>query len=363
MQIVTPLLCALACLAGLQSTAALAETRRLELPASPTSGVIYNIGGGPEGLTPEDAIKAYIGAPGQCCEGKSPIVGTYLREGAAITFEPLFEFLEGQTYTVETWTGELTDFVIAPVAVQANPGVLAIYPSGGVVPENTLRFYIQFSGPMKPHQAEDFIALIDPNGVEDREAFMSFKQELWNAERTRLTLLMDPGRIKRGVAQNLRLGPALLEGQQHAIAIRAGWPAANGQSAADRFEKSFVVGPPLRSLPSTSDWQISLPKAGSLEPISISFDRPFDRFQTAESLTLQQGDGNLVSGAAWVEPGEMVWRFAPDQPWPTGRLELLVDARLEDVSGNNFRDTLDHALGTDVRDIDQIAIPLWIAEP
>ena len=85
--------------------------------------------------------------------------------------------------------------------------VTAICPSAGTIPENTLRFYIHFSAPMQPHCATESIALVDAADVADGAAFMTFKQELWNEDRTRLTLLMDSRRIKRGVVKNVALGP------------------------------------------------------------------------------------------------------------------------------------------------------------
>ena len=68
--------------------------------------------------------------------------------------------------------------------------VVGIYPSGDVLPENVLRFYIHFARPMKPHVAFDCIKLLDASGNADEAAFMRFKQELWNEDRTRLAVLV-----------------------------------------------------------------------------------------------------------------------------------------------------------------------------
>ena len=110
-----------------------------------------------------------------------------------------------------------------------------VYPSGDLLPENVLRFYVHFSEPMTPHLASDFVTLRDASGVADRAAFMKFKQELWNADRTRLTVLIDPGRIKRSVATNLDLGPALLEGERYSLTVDEGWPSADGSSVLPSF--------------------------------------------------------------------------------------------------------------------------------
>lgn len=337
---------------------ALAEGVRLVVPAVPADPVTLSLGERPSGLSLEDMVQVYVGEADRCCDGKSPMAGTYGFADGAVVFDPAFDFLEGQPYTVTSWQGDVTEFAIQPAAQAPVPEVLAIYPSGDTVPENTLRFYIEFSAPMMPHQSAELIALEAADGTVETSAFMHFKQELWNADRTRLTLLMDPGRIKRGVAQNRRLGPALLETERYALVISDGWPAANGRAVASGFAKPFVVAPALRSLPSVEAWELSVPEIESVDPVTVVFDRPFDRFQTLESLTLRRPDGTRVGGTSRLEENETVWRFTPVQPWDGTPLELVVDARLEDVAGNNFRDTLDHAVGTSVREIDHIVIPL-----
>lgn len=134
-----------------------------------------------------------------------------------------YNFIEGQRYVVlsrESDSSEvLTEFMIQSAAEMVSPKVVAIYPDSPVIPVNTLRFYLHFSTPMKPHAATEFIRLVDASGVEDTAAFMSFKQELWSEDRMRLTMLMGPGRIKRGEAQNLAIGPALLENDHYTLVI------------------------------------------------------------------------------------------------------------------------------------------------
>ncbi|MEM1342037.1 MAG: hypothetical protein AAGF68_06920 [Pseudomonadota bacterium] len=341
------------------ATAALADEAVLTLPESAASAITLTVGEGSTDLSPEDILRVYVGAAAECCAGQSPIAGRYSVTDGVISFEPAFDFLEGYPYTVATWQRELAEFVVGSATPVAPPEVLAIYPSGPSLPENTLRFYIEFSVPMMPHRAEEFINLVDAQGRTDDQAFMSFTQELWNADRTTLTLLMDPGRIKRGVAQNLTLGPALEEEQSYLIVVDPGWPAANGLTVAPGFERPFSVGAALRNLPSAQAWEISTYEIGTREPISITFDRPFDRFQTLSSITIVEATtGTLIEGVASLGDDEQSWRFAPSQPWGAERLHLVVDARLEDVAGNNFRDTLDHTLETETRQIDEIIVPL-----
>ena len=338
----------LAGLIGQPWSAALADDGSLILPRNQDDPVIMSLQAAPQALGGADILQVFVGPPDACCVGKTPMAGTYNLVGRTVTFDPAFDFIAGQTYTVQSRDGgfSLTCFAINSDGDIPAPKVLAIYPSGSVIPENTLRFYIQFSTPMMPHRADGFIKLLDANGDPDSAAFMSFTQELWNEDRTRLTLLMDPGRIKRGVAQNVALGPALLAGNQYSIVVDGGWPAAIGTQNAPWFEHAFTVSEALRSLPDIDLWQVQPPTLGSAEPLVIAFDRPFDQQQAQTAISVLDMDGQQISGAVTLTENERMWRFAPDAPWAAPRLQISVNTRFEDVAGNNFRDLLDHALGT-----------------
>lgn len=345
------------CCALSMATQSLAQDGQIEPPKTPDSSVVYTLSERPTGLSDDPEFQVFVGPSGQCCTNKSPISGHYSFEELKVTFTPAFEFLEGQTYTVQTRHGALSEFKITPKVAQPRPEVLAIYPGGGQIPENTLRFYIEFSTPMMPHRAEDFIALVDDTGAVDDAAFMMFKQEIWNEDRTRLTLLMDPGRIKRGVAQNMTLGPAIEETRRYALVVRAGWPGATGPHVASRYENSFVVSPALRARPSLNDWDLSLPTIGTRSRLAIAFDRPFDAVQTSHNIRIINAKGQGVTGDITLDASQTYWTFAPDKPWTSGTFEIVIDAHLEDVAGNNFRDTLDHPVGAVTREVDQLWIP------
>ncbi len=313
-----------------------------------------------------EALQVFVGDRQSCCTGKTPIAGRYHIDGNTITFDPAFDFIRGQVYTIRTQQHsntadaifDLQEFTIESTEASTLPEVLAIYPGGELIPENTLRFYVHFSVPMQPHMATRFIKLIDASGQTDSEAFMQFKQELWSEDRKRLTLLMDPGRIKRGVEQNLRLGPALVEGQHYSIVVDAGWAAAAGSLKSQRFEKSFAVSKALRTLPDTDNWQITPPESNSRHALEIRFDRPFDHQLAQTAISIFDNHGNPLNGAVSLHNHEHTWRFIPEQHWSTRTYRISVDARLEDVAGNNFIELLDHAVDTTSDNFSRILIPL-----
>lgn len=339
---------------------------RLILPTNSGDSVEAELARGLQDRAPTNVVRVYVGSPKTCCAGRSPIAGSYSVDGQRVVFAPSFDFIEGQTYTVVLDNGEgtptRTAFTPGGTEVPTTPEVLAIYPSGPDIPENTLRFYIEFAAPMAPHRANEFIRLVDDKGAADSDAFMSFTQELWNPDRTRLTLLMDPGRIKRGVAQNLALGPALEAGGTFSIVVNGGWPGAQGVAETERFARTFGVSAPLRTLPDPDRWIVSAPKVATRESLEVTFDRPFDQQLAQTAIRVLGSDGVELEGTVRLGDHETRWVFEPALPWPGEAIKLVVDARLEDVAGNNFRDLLDHAVGTDLRAINHIELEIPLGQ-
>lgn len=358
---ILPALCRAALLAAWVAGPVQAGTERLTLPEAATGTVSVAAGDVKHPpARPKMLLSVFVGPVSRCCDGRSPVSGTYRFEGGVLSFKPAFPFIEGQPYTVLSSAGGKTEFSITPDTHYSAPKVVAVYPSGHKVPENTLRFYIEFSTPMQPHRSDEFITLRNVRGEADMSAFMSFEQELWNEDRTRLTLLMDPGRIKRGVATNLELGPALEAGERHSIYIKAGWPGALGAQTAIAFTADFEVGPPLRTRPDPSLWQIKAPQADSRDPLHIMFDRPFDRVQLRHSIEVFDADGEKLYGEIDILPQEMAWRFTSDTPWSGDHITLVIDARLEDVAGNNLRETLDHAVGAQALNLNEVTMTVTL---
>lgn len=345
-------------------TAAVAQQSDLVVPDEPGGHVALTLPNDTVAIEPATALQVFTGARDRCCDGRAPVAGRYEVEGRVISFEPSFEFVTGQTYTIAVQTDAsnvapaLTEFILSQPGGLANPEVLAIYPSGDLIPENTLRFYIHFSTPMQPHRSTEFIRLVDAAGVADTEAFMTFSQELWSEDRRRLTLLMDPGRIKRGVAQNLELGPALLEGNSYSLVVEAGWPSATTGEPVARFAQPFTASAALRLRPELEQWQFDAPRQMSMDPLVIYFDRPYDRELARRAISVLDADGAFIPGTVALENHQRTWRYEPDAPWTGAHVQIVVDAELEDVAGNNFRELLDHSLGTDLRDIDQVETTL-----
>jgi hypothetical protein len=276
------------------------------------------------------------------------IQGQYARKGGSLHFKPYFPFERGMTYVVKTRSTNCDStycfqaFQIGERKTVEKAKVISIYPSASRLPENVLRFYIYFNTPMKKGEALKHIQLVDAAGNVDSHAFMEFKQELWSADGKRLTILFDPGRIKRGVSTNILRGPALIEGGRYSLSVSGAWEDVYGQQLSAKTTKKIEVVNAYRHHISVSEWGVEKPKNNSYGSLSVHFDRIIDHALIQSMTKLVDTEGRLVPGHWEVLKKEQMIQFIPEKQWEKGSYRIIIDSRLEDVSGNNLQNLLDH---------------------
>jgi hypothetical protein len=274
------------------------------------------------------------------------LAGQYVVVGNAVRFTPRFSFSAGVKYSVcLTVSGEsppsagakLCQLDIAiPAKAPGEPAkVTAIYPSSAVLPENQLRFYVHFSKPMRQGEAYGHIKLLKGDGQPDTRAFFDVGEELWDYSGTRLTLFFHPGRVKRGLQPREEFGPVLEAGKSYSLVIDKAWRDAEGQPLAAAGEKRFEAGPPIESAIETAQWKVTPPKAGTREPLILTFPQPLDRALMQRMITVESG-GKSIDGEIAVADEERRWEFRPEQAWAGGEHSLIVDTTLEDTAGNRI---------------------------
>ncbi|MCH8981173.1 hypothetical protein IH922_04055 [candidate division KSB1 bacterium] len=328
----------------------------------------------------QHSFAIYVEDGGTCCEGRLPIQGIYHSNADGATFEPDFPFAEGTTYHVRLKSDILlnnkdlslkkvvedgqeyfeTQFTL-PVRQPRKPAkVVRIYPSSEELPANLLRFYIYFSSSMRTGFAQDALKLVAEDGRQVEGALMHFKQELWSPDQKRLTVLFDPGRIKRGVSTNLEVGPALRAGESYRLIVDREWENAQGVKLERGYEKRFRVSPALRSVPDPWKWQMTLPSANSFEELTIEFIRPFDHALLRRMFEVRDDKKRVVVGTILVDKMETRWRFKPTNPWQHGDYVVVVDAALEDLAGNNLQGLLDRPVEEELSGATSIDLPFKI---
>ena len=106
-----------------------------------------------------------------------------------------------------------------------------MYPSTDELPVNQLKLYVHFSSPMSEGWAARAVRVRRADNDEPLEGvFLAMEPELWDRERRRLTLLLDPGRIKRGLVPNAEAGYPLIQGVSVIVTSRHRIPRRRGQT-------------------------------------------------------------------------------------------------------------------------------------
>ena len=279
--------------------------------------------------------------------GFPSVQGEWEDQRDGVSFRPRYPLASGVDYLVVLHAG----CDEAPVAYSAkalgsatNTGasVVAMYPSGNVLPANQLKLYLHFSRPMRQWNPYDHIQLIDDDtGDEIPAAFHAMRDGLWDANGTRLTIVFDPGRVKRGLANNLALGAPLSAGKRYRLAIDSTWLAASGRPLAGGFIKRFRVVEADRVRPDADHWGITAPDMETTSPVLLHFGESMDHALLMDFIDVVRADSTLVSGMPTTEAAEREWRFHPAAPWQPGSYLIRVDRRLEDLAGNNLERLFD----------------------
>jgi hypothetical protein len=228
------------------------------------------------------------------------------------------------------------EFLIPSDQKTAAPEVTQIFPSSDLLPENLLRFYVCFTNSMQRGRALEEISLLDSDGRPVADAFYRPPLELWDRTMLHLTVLLDPGRLKRWVGPNVELGPPLKVGQEYILEIGSGMKDSRGRSLRGRSRKHFVVGNPARERIAVEDWKVLPPLAGSRRPLVLRFPAPLDWALLFRMIAIESADGTAVEGKVTVDQCETRWNFTPASPWTAGMYHGRIRSELEDVCGNSI---------------------------
>jgi hypothetical protein len=223
--------------------------------------------------------------------------------------------------------------------------VTHIFPSSGLLPENLLRFYVCFSNSMQRGRALDEISLLDSEGQPVADALYRPPVELWDRTMRRLTVLLDPGRLKRWVGPNIKLGLPLKAGQTYTLEIGSGMIDLHGRQLGERFRKRFLVTDPVREHISVESWELLPPVTGSRQALVLLFNNPLDWALLLQTITVACAEGDVIAGQVAVDQCEKRWSFTPASPWIAGTYHICVGSSLEDVCGNSITGAFDRPIG------------------
>jgi hypothetical protein len=273
-----------------------------------------------------------------------PLAGTYRMDRGAMVFTPQFPLQPGVTYIARyKLANEAAEksFTIPKPEVPSTTVVERVFPTAPVLPENQLKLYVHFSAPMSKGEAFRRIHLIDEQSGEVKLPFLELDEELWDREYRRLTILFDPGRIKRDLVPNREVGPPLREGHKYTLVIDRDWADAKGIPLKEAFRREFTAGPPDRTPLDLKTWRVAAPPPESSAPVVLDFPEPIDSALLFRFIDVVDAKGDLVDGKVVIEREETRWIFTPSKPWQAGKYKLDIVGTLEDLAGNKINRPFD----------------------
>lgn len=207
----------------------------------------------------------------------------------------------------------------------ARAASVEIHPAGPTVPENLLRIELRFDRPQRLPFDIERLKLLDANGAEIDHALLD--QTLPSPNGRRITVLMDPGRVKSGVGPNLEAGRALKAGSTVSLLLvgtdAAQPPAVKTWRVIDAASHSLRL----------ENWKLALPRRGSRAALVVDMQVPVS--SVGEALIAVLDDhGRRVDGTTSLTKGDSAWRFIPRRPWGAGAYRLVTHPDLEDPAGN-----------------------------
>ena len=160
--------------------------------------------------------------------------------------------------------------------------------------------------------------------------------------RRRLTALLEPGRIKRGLQPNVLAGPPLTYGTTVTVAVDSRIRDAAGATLITGAERTWRVVDPIRTRVDPGQWEVRWLESDQRRLV-VRFGRSLDRALVGRCLTIVGPDGRIVGGRSTLDPDASTWTFTPALP-ASSEWKLHVHPDLEDTAGNSVRRAFDRDL-------------------
>lgn len=290
-----------------------------------------------------EQVAIFTGTMENITKRQPPILGRFEVSDAYLSFFPHFSLEGGPTYTLKI-NPELSYSLKTDAPIEPAPVLVDIFPTSDQLPSNLLKFYLHFSAPMQAGNSYSQIALIDQQGDTLDAPFVALSPELWNDDFTRLTLWLDPGRIKRDLGPNQLLGPVLQQRQTYELVIKSSWKNQQGLSLNKKYQKSFRVIQADRQKIDANSWELKTPKAGTFDALVINFSQAMDAALVQRMIQVLNAENELIPCQFQLGPNEETLEISPLKSWKPGFYQLRVDTYLEDICGNNLLRPFDRDL-------------------
>jgi hypothetical protein len=272
--------------------------------------------------------------------------GSWALETGAARFTPVFPPVPATVHAVVARSGpgwtELCRVSVPAIEMEPSTRVDSIDPGGDHLPANVLRMSVTFSAPMQEGGASGRFHLLAEDGGELIGTLLPMPPELWDRPRRRLTVLLEPGRIKRGLQPNVQAGPPLVPGTSVTFVVDGQLTDAAGAPLVSGAERTYRIDKPIRSRVDPAGWEVRWPDSAGGQLV-VRFGRSLDRALVRRCLRVVGPDGRVVPGQAILDRDAAIWTFTPAIA-SVASWSLHVHPDLEDVAGNSVRRPFDRDL-------------------
>lgn len=287
--------------------------------------------------------------------GSKAVLGSYRVDTNRIVFTPRFlpdvKVIYSITFSSQSLfnrTGinpeyhlELSEEVSFGIPTHEALGI-QLSPFSKSLPENILRVYLHFTSPMGFQNPYDYIQLMDSANQIIENAFVEIPEGLWNGDRTRLTLLFHPGRVKRNVGPNRKLGPVFKTGGTYQLVVKDDLKDVNGNSLGDDWKMNFTITDPIRTKMSMEEWQLTTSCLDNCQ-LLLKTDRLVDMEMMERFLRIEDENEAAIPFEIKNEIDQIA--IHSDQFKLGISYRLIVNPRLEDLCGNTFLNAFDYRIG------------------
>ena len=273
---------------------------------------------------------------------KVPLFGKTFTRYDSLFFRPVVALQNGNIYQVFKAEKKVDSFLVQAGPV-TKPFLQEVYPQQDTLPENLLKFTLVFSEPMSAAPPYEYIHLVNTGHDTLHQAFLKQNPALWNQDQTELTLWLDPGRVKRKLTLNKKLGKPLEAGYTYSLIIDKNWRSASGTALGYAYQKQFVTKSADRKKPDIMNWKVITPERES-GLLSVIANEGIDYASAVNRMDVTC-NGESLPGSWKTETGRFY--FLPAEPWQMGTYQLRVDTRVEDLAGNNFNRLFDRDITGD----------------
>ncbi len=273
-------------------------------------------------------------------DNNTKVLGRIEKKDKAYFFVPVIPFTGQMNYEVVS-DAKVVHRVPRRTFINP-PKVNAFFPNIDTVPENLLKMYVQFNKPIQQSKATlNFIKVYNQTTEKEVSIFLPLENELWNKEKTSLTLWLDPGRIKQDLIPNKELGKPIIKGNAYKIIIDKALEDQQGNEMKVDFEKIIFVTKRDTQKPTIDNWKIKTPKINTKQSLKIDFKEAVDIVLANEASQVFDPKNELVSGEFLVSKDGDYLFFTPNNQWSKGKYLIRIESSFEDLVGNNLNRLFD----------------------